>query len=100
MEVDDPLYRYFNVKDIEFDFIPETPGVPVVDVIADKIKGKTDVVLILGLGYGGENRVLQKLYTEVSPFNDFRRLRSGITLIIWFDLRKMVIGRNYVNVTY
>lgn len=87
LAMNDPLCRYFNFKDIEFDFLPPEYDVPVVDIIADRIKGKADVVLILGLNKiaGGKRRpfALKELYEQVSSYNDFKKLRPGITLIIY-----------------
>jgi len=83
--IDDPLCRYFNFKNIEFDFLPSEYDVPVVDIIADRIKGKEDVVLILGVNYAPGTRpfTLKQLYEQVSSYNDFKKLRSRITLIIY-----------------
>jgi hypothetical protein len=85
--INDPLCRYFNFKNIEFDFLPSRNDVPVVDIIADRIKGKADVVLILGLNKvaGDKKRpfTLKQLYKQVSLYNDFKKLRPGMTLIIY-----------------
>jgi hypothetical protein len=87
LSIDDPLCRYFNFKNIEFDFLPSEYDVPVVDIIADRIKGKADVVLILGLNQivKGKRRpfALKQLYEQVSTYNDFKKLRPGMTLIIY-----------------
>ena len=86
----DPLCGYFNYKNIDFDFLPEVQGVPVVDVISDKIKGKADPILILGLCNRNsihrrkeDTRMLDQLYNQRSVYNDFLELRQKITLIIY-----------------
>jgi len=85
LSINDPLCRYFNFKNIEFDFLPCEYDVPVVDIIADRIKGKADVVLILGVNKetGKKPFTLKQLYEQVSSYNDFKKLRSRITLIIY-----------------
>ena len=85
----DPLGRYFLANNIDFDFLPVAPEVPMVDMIADRIKNKHDVVLVLTFGYfideNGKSReaVLERLFREVSQYNDFSELRRSITLIIY-----------------
>ena len=89
LHIDDPLCRYFNFKNIEFDFLPDWYDVPVVDIIDEKIRGKADVVLILGLNKiaKGETRpfALKQLYEQVSSYKtlNFKKLRPGLTLIIY-----------------
>ena len=89
LHIDDPLCRYFNFKNIEFDFLPDWYDVPVVDIIDEKIRGKADVVLILGLNKiaKGEMRpfALKQLYEQVSSYKtlNFKKLRPGLTLIIY-----------------
>lgn len=90
LELKDPLCRYFNYKNIEFDILPTEYDVPLVDILADKIKGKSDVVLILGIQKksNGFPSSMKQLYEQVSVYNDFRKLRQDITLIIYneFDV--------------
>jgi hypothetical protein len=86
--LDDPLSRYFDFKNIEYDRLPTEHDVPLVDIIDHRSKGKADVILILGLvknGRSNGNSSMEQLFKQVSVYNDFRRLRQRVTLIVYAE---------------
>jgi hypothetical protein len=76
----DPLSGYFYFKGMEFDFIPDAQSVPLVDVIAERIKGKDNVYLIVNV-----MDTLTKLFEQKSQFNNFETLSKQLTLILYQD---------------
>jgi len=75
---DDPLSEYFTRKNIEYDFLPEELGVPLVDQIHSRIGGKENVILILGA------KTLKRLFDEKSIYHDFREIiKSGAKMLIY-----------------
>ena len=80
IKVDDPLSEYCSFqKNIDLDFIPKDLDVPVVDVIADRISGKENPILILD--QNSENH--RKLFTESTKYQNFESVREKIELVIY-----------------
>lgn len=72
--------EYFNWQQIDFDFLPEASSVPVVDVIADRIKGKDKVFLMVD-----PETTLKALYNQKSKYNNFLELAKKIKLILYAE---------------
>lgn len=80
---DDPLSEYFSFKGTELDFLPEDVDAPLVDVIADRIKGKENVFLILDGRPWRDKHQLKRLYEQKSTYNEFAEVRKDLTLVIY-----------------
>lgn len=86
------LTDFFDYKKIDFQFLPKSPGTPLVDVISDRISGKDDVVLILGNMDNTLTSSLDDLYGQVSEYgNDFIKLCSKVKLVIHNDNSDIIL---------
>ena len=71
------IAEYFNFKDIDYDFIPPADSTPLVDQLAERIKGKQNVYFIFD-----PNTTLRRLYLEKSRYNNFLDIGIKHNLIL------------------